>query len=397
MNERLYELGFQFRKSGMWKYLSDVELFAVKLKDGRTAYCTVMGQGGKHFALSVYIGEKAVNGYLTLRDTRGLTQDEWFAKSMKQDCLQCCLEDEQNVYLSALELKKISAYARKHKISLRDGKIPAFVASKPYLQPGPIRSLSDAQDLIEALEGTLAYDRELKRMGKAENILFIGDKIPCMVPVDDGFVMENIPAPTWVEEEYPRPERLDDDLIQKLKQLPAKGILECGIRRMTSLTDDGTEKFFPAVLMAVETDSRLIVAQVIGIGRFYDPTNMLRSFAKQIVKLGRRPTRIDVSSTEVSTLLEDLCACLDIRLAMVDSLPFVYEIMGKLDLSMMHSSDDELDNVMDMLDEMGQLESWTDSQFLTLHPEAKRALLQMAYMDALPARLAKRIRRLYKK
>ena len=50
--DRLYDLAFKFRESKLWNYVYEDELFAVKLSDERTAYCSIMGSSGQHVALA---------------------------------------------------------------------------------------------------------------------------------------------------------------------------------------------------------------------------------------------------------------------------------------------------------------------------------------------------------
>lgn len=33
-------------------------VFAVRLSNGQTVYCTIMGNGGEHYSLGIYIGEE---------------------------------------------------------------------------------------------------------------------------------------------------------------------------------------------------------------------------------------------------------------------------------------------------------------------------------------------------
>ena len=49
--EKMYDLAFQYKAAKLWKLLYDDEVFAVKLPDGETGYCSVMGMIGQHLAL----------------------------------------------------------------------------------------------------------------------------------------------------------------------------------------------------------------------------------------------------------------------------------------------------------------------------------------------------------
>ena len=49
--EKMFDLAFAYKKSKLWKRLYDSELFAVRLPNGKTGYCSVMGMLGEHNAL----------------------------------------------------------------------------------------------------------------------------------------------------------------------------------------------------------------------------------------------------------------------------------------------------------------------------------------------------------
>ena len=64
--DRLYDLAFKFRESKLWNYVYEDELFAVKLSDERTAYCSIMGSSGQHVALALYIGAEGLDSFRML-------------------------------------------------------------------------------------------------------------------------------------------------------------------------------------------------------------------------------------------------------------------------------------------------------------------------------------------
>ena len=61
--DKLYQLAFAFRKTNLWKSLYESELFAVALPDGEIGYCCVMGSGGEHLALALYVGNKGLDTF----------------------------------------------------------------------------------------------------------------------------------------------------------------------------------------------------------------------------------------------------------------------------------------------------------------------------------------------
>lgn len=62
--KQLETLAQEFHKAKLWEQLSDSDIFAVELEDGRIAYCCVMGNVGKHIGLGIYIGARGFRTYL---------------------------------------------------------------------------------------------------------------------------------------------------------------------------------------------------------------------------------------------------------------------------------------------------------------------------------------------
>ena len=55
--DRFIELASEFRKTKLWEYLTDSDVFGITLQDGRIVYCCVMGNSGIHKGLGVFVGE----------------------------------------------------------------------------------------------------------------------------------------------------------------------------------------------------------------------------------------------------------------------------------------------------------------------------------------------------
>ena len=102
---KLYDLAYRFRNSGIWTQVYEDELFAVKLPSA-TAYCCIMGRGGGHMAVSVYIGEEAFSTFFDL-----LQPPEEEFDILRQDCIQCSMEKRD--MLKDEEIAKIRSYCKK--------------------------------------------------------------------------------------------------------------------------------------------------------------------------------------------------------------------------------------------------------------------------------------------
>ena len=50
LTDSMLDAAFRFRETEAWKTLDDSNVFAVRLSDGQTVYCSIMGNGGEPFA-----------------------------------------------------------------------------------------------------------------------------------------------------------------------------------------------------------------------------------------------------------------------------------------------------------------------------------------------------------
>jgi len=57
VSDELMQAAFQYKKTKLWKKVTDTELFAVRLSDGEIAYVCIMGMAGQHCALAAYVGQ----------------------------------------------------------------------------------------------------------------------------------------------------------------------------------------------------------------------------------------------------------------------------------------------------------------------------------------------------
>ena len=87
-NEMLWA-AFDLRRAAPWKKLTDSDIFAVKLSSGEIGYCSVMGHGGEHYALGLYIGRKGFTSYLNSLYFNNAAPFVFQQLAMMFDCINC--------------------------------------------------------------------------------------------------------------------------------------------------------------------------------------------------------------------------------------------------------------------------------------------------------------------
>ena len=93
ISDKLFALAFEYKKTKLWKAMWDIEVFGVKLSGGRIGYISIMGGGGSHCALGLYVGQKGLDSLrcIVQADQFQMSPFEFHEKIIRQDCLQCAL------------------------------------------------------------------------------------------------------------------------------------------------------------------------------------------------------------------------------------------------------------------------------------------------------------------
>ena len=429
--EKMYDLAFQFKRTKLWKQILESELFAVRLSDGEIGYCCVMGIGGEHIALSLYVGAEGFRSYreLVFRETDMFT--EGFSASdaeaaFRQVCLQCSLENKDDIEdWQALEVRE---YAKAHGISLRGGhSFPSFSKHARYCIPWPIRGGEDERRICEALEAAVALAKLLEGREKADlgiaPVYEDTKTLPLLVPGMLGYNVSRTDAPgEWIPS-YEPPAGIDPERVAEIRKLRKKGVYACELFRIPTMIgpDSGAEEApsLPTLLLCVDTKSGFMVATRPVTDYNARPETLRDMFLDTLVNNKECPRALKVRDEEVRTLLEDFCMKAGILLSVDNELPALdaarEQILGALFGGMdgLAEDDDEDDDGFDFEDDgddepdaddmeeaiseaMEQLMNMSDAELKAIPPMVARQVLDMAPFGFVPQELQLRLRRLFK-
>ena len=95
--KQLETLAQEFYKTKLWELLSDSDIFAVELEDGRIVYCCIMGNAGEHIGLGIYIGTRGFRTYLDTV-TLDVSKDHklGFERIANFNCVQLAFNENGN-------------------------------------------------------------------------------------------------------------------------------------------------------------------------------------------------------------------------------------------------------------------------------------------------------------
>lgn len=106
----LYSAAIEFKNAAPWDWMHDSDIFGVQDPvSGETGYCCVMGAGGEHFALGVYLGGEGLAGILRILSGEFYPRHE--EALFVQKCLMASFEDRS--YLKKEDLGHIKALGLK--------------------------------------------------------------------------------------------------------------------------------------------------------------------------------------------------------------------------------------------------------------------------------------------
>ncbi|NOX87832.1 MAG: hypothetical protein GXO77_02320 [Calditrichaeota bacterium] len=323
----LYEAATEFYKTGCWNWMWDTDIFGVQNPvTGEIGYCCIMGRGGQHYGLAVYLGTGGLNGYLNIQSGK-INMSSPDALHI-QNCLMASFEDKG--FLSEEDLQVIKGLGLKFK-----GKnaYPQFRNYEPGYYPWYLNG-EEAKYLTVVLKQVIDVALRFKTNPK---MLTSPDKNQYLVrtPVEgeNGLMWED----KWLE---PAPEEkteigaepVDTKRLEKIKKkMPERqGIWEMDFfyspQPIKEEKDD--KPYFPFMVLWVEHYSGAVLNF-----NLIKPAEFAHEIREQFLKFAESaeslPQKIMVKKEEAVKLLEPITSGLGIHLKKVG-------IMAALEKAQIH-------------------------------------------------------------
>lgn len=385
--DRLYDLAFQFKASKLWTFVSEGDLFAVKLSDGEMGYCVLYGMSTENTELTLYVGEEGYKGYCLFRDAGDIGEDivkigEIMAS---QNFLQCTLA--YKYMLSGDEVREVQQYAKARQISLRGQKnYPRFSKYQPGRQEWPFDSALDEQRMSEALSAMI-YVREL--LEKGVNIFAVEPGTMLLLTRQDGqWTISNTPYPE-IDFSYPEPLFGNEIIAEKIKRKRKAGIWQCGtIWLPTPYLKDGHEDeapFLPLTFLCADQNTDEI-PQVINTD-VEDFIYAVNTLAKNLSEADIVPRKFRCGDDRCFALLKDFCNKTGIRLERANMLKKLDE--GRISFLQYAKGLEHMD-VGEIAEELLNL---SDEELAELPQELVDILLKYGEKGEVPQELLDRVKK----
>lgn len=365
IDDKLYTLAFEYKKTKLWKTLYDMELFALRLADGRIGYISIIGAKGEDCAVSLYIGEEGWNSFcaVTKADEYRLSPLEFQEEVLKQNCLQCAFEKKEE--LSKKEQEKAKNYARAHGIRFR-GKnaYPRFMKYQPNHYPWYLQEDNEKEDLCEALTGAIEMAKLLEKSPKEElGICSLEEKKEeiLLLEFQEGtYSLSKIKLPERKQEPIPMPENCNEIGMGNLKKMKRNGIWECEILQYPEPIQNHPEEvpYFPYFLLIVETATEYMLP--VSPAEYYKeaPEELLNLMIEAFLEEELCPREIRVCEERTYAFLESFCRKLKIKLSMKEELLVLRKMECEFLRYFYMGDEEEMEEVTNLLNyalERGQI------------------------------------------
>ena len=347
MTEIMLDLAFRVREAELWKVLSDMDLFGVRLPDGQTTWCCVMGQAGEHLGVAAYVGDRGVQSfYTTLAMNYSPSQQDYFEGVVSLDCINCDFENGSDLVLADKE--EAAAFARARGLKLKRSRpYPEFIRHMDGFVPWNVTDPADEQALCVALEACLEV-AAVYRQGGEEALRqkgFVladgypkgraGDPMPVLIPEEDGFRWTMQPFPARPDQAFPHPSFDNVLALSSLKKLPRRGTWHARYVHVDAPVQEKLDDrpYFPAILAVMDNESGMLLPTVSPRAGTEPVALFLQDLVRGIEAMGAAPSLILVADQRTEALLADFCTKAGIKLSRSGDL-------------------DELDEAMEFLQQM---------------------------------------------
>lgn len=396
VSDRLYELAFAYKKTKLWDVLWDTQMFGVRLPDGSTGFVSVMGAGGRHCALGVYVGSKGLDSFRTMAkaDQYRMGYFEFHEQIMQQECLQCSFEGKDDT--PEEEREEIKAYTRAHGIRLA-GKnaYPRFIKYRPNFCPWYLQTEEEQEILCEALAAAVAVSGFLAgRTPGGMGFQAIDDgevEIPMLERGEEGWVLTKTVTPAERPRELPVPLATNEVGIAKLKKMKKSGTWECEIIRLPEPVQEETKDeipFFPVVLMAVNADSGYILPLPFTGDYEENPEELLNFFIESLLEQKTCPKEILVRDERTYRFAEALCGRLKIGLKREEELEALKEAEFLLEERLDMDEEEELEEFLGAMELLLNME---EEQLKTLPREVTDQVRMLMEHNLFPEKMKERL------
>lgn len=340
MDKDLITAALHFRRCALFETLNDCQIFAVKLPDGQTGYCCCMGNGGQHFALALYRGDEGFSTYLnSINFRQHIDPLDMFESQMTFHAINCDFENATDCVTGKDERAAIKQIAAEEGIKMcRPKGWPDFHVMAGATQYIGIPEEADRHDMTLALQAGCEVAHKIEGLDYIQ-IAALGfedsyatDKGGKVIPLlsirpDGSWVWGKTTTPPLTEKKFTTPVFNNPSAIFKIRAMKHQGTYECCVAHSPVPIADGDMRYSPIDLLTVIDPQGFppFIPAFIREQKGWE-TEILDSFATEIINSGMCPTCINTDNEQTYTLLKDFCEKTGIKLNRIAHATLVREM-----------------------------------------------------------------------
>lgn len=343
LTNEMVNAALKYRAAKLWDKLDDSMIFAVRLPDGDTGYCCIMGNGGEHYALGFYRGDRGFATYLkTLSMADTYDQKMMLEIMCTYHCINCDFVNASDKELSKETVSKIRQIAADNSMKIQRSKgLPSFIKMDGPTTFFGLPEGNDAIDITTALSAAVAVaekvkkadDKELSSLGFDPKREYCNDKggkkIPLLTPgVDGSYEWGLTQSPSLQKDVFPEVTFNNIFISAKVKGIRHDGVMECRVIHYPYPIGNKSQIWYPSMIMLIDQATE----QAIPVALSRETTDENESNALLLDSLGETlmgieicPEEIMVEDDRTENLIADFCRKTEIKLTRKKSLPLLNE------------------------------------------------------------------------
>jgi hypothetical protein len=316
--QQLYTAAVAFRDAAPWEWMWDGDVFGVQdPESGENGYCCVMGRGGEHYALGVYLGSEGLEILWDMRREAHKEIEDPIEIIATQLCLMASFEDRNQLRQRDLDLIKTLGLKFRGR-----NQWPLFRSYRPGYEPWYLTA-EEARFLIACLQQSLdvaprfrANPKLLPQPSPRGSYLVRVAEQRGESAAKGRVWKDTLQRPAPAPRSTPSMPPLDEERLKRLRELPStRGALEMDYFYAGSVIqeDKDARPYLGQVVVAVDVGSGMVVGM--NVASLEDaPATTARQLLDTIEGTGMRPGSIEVQRDDLLAALKPIADRLGIRL-----------------------------------------------------------------------------------
>ena len=333
--DKLYELAYEYRKTKLWKKISEDQFFAIRLKDGQIGFINIMGAGNEYNAINLTIGEdNLLNFKKVIESNMDYSNYDYFVSTLLLENHQLIFGNKDD--LDPGEVKEVRKYKKEHGIKITGAlTFPFFRKSEKF---SPLKKYDNEKNysyILQAISASIDLSKILANTNADDlDIYSIYDKPSIMVLEKEGesYKIKDRVNVDWNKENiYPVANIINIETLKNIKKAKKSGKMECQLIVFPEPVEDSDFVLhYPQTLLAVDKRSGEAISTNPVEDYTKNPNEIANSFFEMLLNIDLIPEVINVPDQRTFNLLKEICASCNIKISVKDNLIELDEVKNEL-------------------------------------------------------------------